>query len=328
MTRSLAIEPIGGYLGLDTPRSTAIPYPQALKFQSARAALKALLAHGAPSRIWVPRYVCDSVLEAALSANVAIAYYSINTSFDIDEEIKLGKTEWLLYINYFGLCGNIAQTLLRRYPPNQIVMDHSQAFFSPPLSCLATIYSPRKFFGIPDGGLLATNLPVSEPIVHDLDSVNFIGHLVKRNALGPEAGYPDFQLAENRLSEMEPLRMSALTEVLFSGIEFDSVEKVRRENFLFLQQRLESLNGLKLPSENIKGPLCYPFFCEDQHIRQRLLEERIFVPKYWPEVMNRKGTSSTERRLTQYLLPLPVDQRYNSSHMERLATTLEYIINA
>ena len=66
-------------------------------------------------------------------------------------------------MNYFGVCEKVQDELLLKYNSEQLVFDHSQAFFTPPKKCLATIYSPRKFFGVPDGGLLFTEVKIQLP---------------------------------------------------------------------------------------------------------------------------------------------------------------------
>ena len=48
---------IGGYFELELPRGQDDYYPQALKYQSARAAFYALLLFAKPQRVWMPYYI-------------------------------------------------------------------------------------------------------------------------------------------------------------------------------------------------------------------------------------------------------------------------------
>ena len=48
--------------------------------------------------------------------------------------------------------------------------------------------------------------------------------------------------------------------------------------------------------------------------------ENIFIPMLWPDLLNRASKShETEVRLTNCLLPLPIDHRYTPRQLERVA---------
>jgi hypothetical protein len=257
------------------------------------------------------------MLEPLRMAGIPVAHYSVDDGLYISEDVSLGVDEWLLYVNYFGVCGDLVDRLLERYPRNQIVIDNSQAFFSPPRDCLATIYSPRKFFGVPDGGYLLTNLAVSTPNEVDEESVVRCTHLLKRLAFGPEAGYPDYQAAEQSLAGQQPKKMSELTQRLLSTVDYDAVRVRRRENFSFLDSRLRNLNQFTFNSGEGDVPMCYPFQSAGSLMRSQLIKKRIFVPTYWPEdaVINEANELPLSQRIiARQLLPLPCDHRY-TNHM-------------
>jgi hypothetical protein len=133
------------------------------------------------------------------------------------------------------ICGDKVDALLQRFSPGQIILDYSQAFFSAPHPrALATIYSPRKFLGIPDGGLLYSRIPVPPPDKVDSGSFSRMEHLIKRLGDSPEAGYSAYQYAEESLDELSPRRMSGLTEKILASVDLRSVCLRRRENYQFL----------------------------------------------------------------------------------------------
>lgn len=307
---SLLNKAIGGYFGLDIPKGGGFPYNDAYKYQSARAAFYALLLAVKPERVWMPRYICDSMLAPLYKANVEICFYGINKDFSIKENVVLKSKDLLLYVNYFGVCEKVQDELLLKYNSEQLVFDHSQAFFTPPKKCLATIYSPRKFFGVPDGGLLFTEVKIQLPKNQDEASYNRSLHLLKRFADSPESGYSDFQIAEESLKQFEPLRMSKLTEKLLSGIDYKKVKEIRNRNFLHLHNQLKDRNKIVIDSDSIDGPMVYPFLQSDKDLKTHLITNRIFVSTYWPECLGRVGINKDENELIQSLLPLPCDQRY------------------
>jgi hypothetical protein len=313
---------IGGYFELELPPKKPFLYSQAYQFQSARAAFLALLRTGKPKRVSMPRYICDAMLMPLRNEDVECVFYSINEQFDIVDDIKLSTDDWLLYVNYFGICAKNVDRILSKFNPNQIVLDHSQAFYAPPRKCLATIYSPRKFFGIPDGGLLVTNLPVVMPSKIDNGSLGRSTHLLKRLADSAESGYMDYQQADASLQDIEPLRMSYLTQNLLSSVNFQKIRKKRNDNFLFLHNQLGKLNKLIIDVSSVDGPLCYPFVIDQSGIRERLIAKRIFVPTYWHDTLKIVSDDSCEALLVRNVIPLPCDQRYGSDEMNEIARVI------
>jgi hypothetical protein len=263
------------------------------------------------------------MIEPPNMAGVPVIRYRLDETFDIADRINLAENEWLLYVNYFGLCGKVVDRILDRFSRNRVVIDNAQAFFSTPRDCLATLYSPRKFFGVPDGGYLVTNLSIPVPDVMDVGSIQHCSHLLKRLAFGPESGYSDFLRAEGKFAGQEPKRMSALTSRLLSSINYDEVNRRRNENFRFLHNELGNLNALHVDFDGETAALCYPFRLPVPDIREKLIRERIFVPCYWPEVEDGKGSHpELEKRLAREILPLPCDQRYPLQEMMRIRQVL------
>jgi hypothetical protein len=315
----LTISAIGGYMEIALAERGSAAYPQTTAFQSARAALFALLAVGRPRRIWMPRLICDSMIAPSMSAGVEVELYELTPDLRIAEQVKPGRLDWLLYVNYFGICGHASSDALSRFGPERVILDHSQAFYAAPPPCLAAIYSPRKFFGLPDGGLLATQLPVPRPAETDTRSVERMKHLLLRLDDSPEAGYRDYRIAEETLEDFQPQGMSVLTRKLFASYDAEDARVRRNENFRRLHALLGKRNKVPLALADVDGPLCYPYAAERPGLRRALLERRVFVPSYWPEVLGRAARQSVEEYWVTSVLPLPCDQRYGDDAMTRMA---------
>ena len=312
------LSPIGGYFELELPHRDEFPFAEATRFQSARAAFLALLRAGRPKRVWMPRYICDSMLAPLEQEGITYLWYELDDQLLVDENCEIENGDWLLYVNYFGICDINVATLLKRFSPDQLVLDYSQAFFSTPAeNALATVYSPRKFFGVPDGGLLMSQISISAPEIQDTSSIDRTPHLLKRLGESPEAGYPFYQTAEESLGQCEPKRMSQLTEMILSSIDFDYAGKKRLQNFRYLHKKLGKLNAIAVDPLQASGPLCYPFATQDNGLRNRLLTARIFVATYWHEAVDRV-TEEWAESMIMNLLPLPIDQRYGPADMERI----------
>lgn len=314
---------IGGYFELELPASQGERYPQARAFQSARAAFLALLLTGKPSRVWMPWYLCDSMIEPLLMAGIDVARYRIDETFAISDELTLAANEWLLYVNYFGICQANVERVLTQFPRHQVIIDNAQAFFSPAQDCLATIYSPRKFFGVPDGGYLVTPLQVPMPEQLDTQSPGRCLHLLKRITLDPESGYPDYLVAEESLIRQSPRQMSQLTRRLLATQDYLEAHRKRRENFDFLDQHLSKHNQFQPHLGRMDAPLCYLLRGARPGAREHLIRNRIFVPTYWRDVL-KEGLLAPplERSLSANDLCLPCDQRYDVDDMKRIIDVL------
>lgn len=314
---------IGGYFELELPVGSGSFYPEALRYQSARSAFYALLMHCKPKRVWMPYYICDTMLAPLGQAGVEIIFYSLNRDFTIADKVELGPDDKLLYVNYFGLCSSHQDELLQRYNPEQIIFDHSQAFFCSPKPCLATLYSPRKFFGVPDGGLLVTKLEMLEPESIDDASIYRSVHLLQRLAGEPEDGYEAYQRAEKSLQDIDPKRMSLLTERILASINYQVVKRARESNFRALHQQLGAENTLEISVDKIAGPMLYPFIPSEnaKNMKLDLIKNRCFVATYWPECLIRLGGFDNEKKLVENLVALPCDQRLGAS-TQRLIDTV------
>lgn len=312
---------IGGFFELEFPAEKAPLHSNTVKFQSARAAFLALLRAGEPRRVWMPYFTCFTMLSSLRQAGVEVVFYSIDRQFGIADDITLGDGDWLLYTNYFGLCSGIAESVINRFGANQVVIDASQALYSGPFDCLATIYSPRKFLGVPDGGLLVSRLQVPEPTQVDDGSFDRAISLLKRAAFSPEAAYAEHHCAEETLFDQEPAAMSRLTLRMLAGIDYAEVRRARNRNFAYLHERLGQHNLLDLTHLHADGPLCYPLLADCDGLRKLLISKRIYVPTYWHDVLALVPAASEEAFLVDRLIPLPCDQRYNEEDMARVVDT-------
>ncbi|THF64144.1 hypothetical protein [Pseudothauera rhizosphaerae] len=312
---------IGGYFELELAQGTGEYHRNVLRYQSARAAFLALLRAGRPATIWMPWYVCDSMMEPPVMAGIPVRRYGLDAELQI-VDAQPGVNDWLLYVNYFGVCRRGVMETLRRFDSERIIIDNSQAFFNPAEDCLATIYSPRKFFGVPDGGYLATKLDMREPEEIDQGSIGRCTHLLRRLGDEPEKGYADFVAADSSLSGQEPKRMSRLTQTLLSHIPYGAIGAKRKENFALLHERLAASNGFPLDPREDEVSLCYPYLprcgCDPEALRAK----RIYVPRYWPKIAVSNVVPEFEVTLAQNTLFLPCDQRMTEKLMERMLQVL------
>ena len=312
---------IGGYFDIELAHRDHY-HKNAIRLNTARNAFEYILSTKKYKKIYLPFYICDVMYEPLNRLGVPYEFYSIREDFSPQLPASIGENEAFLYVNYFGLYRQRVEEVARQLP--NLIIDNSQAFFCDPIRESDTFYSARKFFGVPDGAYLYTDTRIESPLNTDI-SYNRFTHLLKRADMGPEDAYKDFQQAEASLSNQPILTMSKLTAKLLSSINYNEVRQIRRENFAFLHQHLASRNELCVTLDGEDVPMVYPFLAGKPGARENLIAKRIFIAQYWHNVLESAAPSSFETKLAKFLLPLPVDQRYNRHDMQTIITLLDQI---
>ena len=98
------------------------------------------------------------------------------------------------------------------------------------------------------------------------------------------------------------------------------------ENFEYLHECFKNINKLNLTIP--EGAFMYPLYIENgSQIRKKLQEQKIYIPTLWPDVFDVCGREQTEYDMAMNILPLPVDQRYDSDDMIYLAEEVRKCLN-
>jgi len=310
---------IGGYFGLELPMNREPLHPNGVKVNSGRHALEYILRglSDKVKRVWLPYYTCDVVLQPIRRLGLNFTFYHINRDLEIDDYPDLIDGDYIIVNNYFGIKDAYINKLASIYK-GRLIVDNAQAWYMQEILGFNMFYSPRKFFGIPDGGLAwATGELDCE--LEQSQSYERCSHLLKRIDLGASEGYADFKENSARLNT-EPLKlMSSLSERILYSIDFDWAKIKRRSNFEMLHNALGKSNGLQIPDMNsFSCPMVYPYITEDSTLRQRLIDNKVFVATYWPNVFDWCSDDSIEFNFAKYIIPLPIDQRYTEEDMERI----------
>ena len=308
---------LGGYFELELEKRDGFIHDNGLLVNTGRNALELILRNlPSDSKVYVPKYTCDVVLEPFAKLGIPYIFYSINKSLEIESDLKLGANEYLLYTNYFGVKDSYVRELWDRYS-DKVIVDNAQALYALPTKMC--FYSPRKFVGIPDGGIAYFNNQISLEGYEQDFSYDRCFHLLKRLDIDAGAGYSDFKTTATMLRNQPIKRMSRLTKALLGSIDFAKIRTIRLENFLLLHSVLKDYNKLVINDLNeLSCPMVYPFMTDDVTLRQRLIDNKIFVATYWPNIYDWCDEGDVEYALCQNILPLPIDQRYNKEDINRI----------
>lgn len=313
----MSVKPIGGYFELELSCVDNFPHRGGTFVNTGRNALELILRGiGNIKTLYVPYYTCDVVLEPIKKLNIQYLFYHINGDLELNNDIELGNDEYILYTNYFGIKDNYVKKLESKYRKNLIV-DNAQALYAEPTDkCL---YSPRKFVGIPDGGIAFTD-DIIETMSYDVDnSFDRCEHLLIRHDKGATEGYSAFKGNSSKLRNQNIKQMSNLTKQFINSVDFDFVKKKRIENFNYLHTHLKNSNRLYIDNYGEYAcPMVYPYYTNNNTLKQRLIDEKIFVATYWPNVLEWCNMEDIEYKLASSIIAIPIDQRYGMEDMNRI----------
>lgn len=311
---------IGGYFGLEL-KNKGEYYPDAIKLNSGRNCFKYIIISQNISKVYLPYYIDMGMKEDSIRELTKIEFYHINQNFEIEEDIKLKKNEKLLYVNYYSLKNKYIKKLIDIYG-TQLIIDNTQSFFSPPEEGIDTIYSlDSKFFGVQSGGYLFTKNLLNIELEQDY-SYDRITHLIGRLDKSAKDFYDEYKISMKKRYNQPIKHMSKLTEHILQSIDYDHIKMVREKNFNYIHNYLKNRNELILDQFNISGPFTYPFLIKKDGMREILIENRIYIPTYWQYLLDIEGPNEWEKKLSKYLLPIPIDQRYNLNDMQRIISIL------
>ena len=318
------MNPIGGYFELaDYCECGVFPHHMGHLLNTGRNALEFILRSiGRVRRVYLPYYTCEVVLEPLKRLSIPWSFYAIDLNLEMTDRLELGDDEYLIANNYFGLKDAYIRTFSSIYG-NRLIVDCAQAFFAEPLPGIKSFYSCRKFVGVADGGVAYVGRPVDSVVFPEDSTPDHDSHLYTRKEFGAEAGFKEFQENERKL-DYQPIRsMSGKTKEILGHIDYEMVVNRRRANWQYLHARLKGRNHLSLPgSDSFACPMVYPFMVEDgERLRRKLIEGKVFVAKYWPNVVD-DGIHKTEFLLSKQIVSIPCDQRYQEEDMERIVELL------
>lgn len=311
---------IGGYLELER-FNMPLRHENALALSSGRACLEYLISQKNIKQITLPYFVCDVVIDTCRKLGVDISFYHIDESFlPVDVPAEPGRYMYL--VNFYGqLSARQLLSFRDKYP--LLIVDNAQAYFAEPLDGVDTLYTCRKFFGVSDGGFLYTDAPRKE-LPRDI-SHERMGFVLGRFEESAGKFYGESSRNNDIFSELPPMAMSALTDNLLRGIDYEQVKNKRFENCSALHRELGSFNKLNVTVP--EGAFAYPLFLENGgELRKTLAEKKIFVPTLWPNVVSDMGENSLEYKFAKDILPLPCDQRYGVEEMLYISEVIKTCI--
>lgn len=344
LANNVQMKIIGGMFGLEDFRALPEFSPQFLQgshilLSNARSGIRLLVEQLRPMTVWMPSYLCGSMVQAVNPAVSQIQFY------EVDYDLNIPSLEWLdrvqngdlvVCIAYFGFPIQSGLVKAARERSAWVLEDDSQALLSLNHDPDAHFHlnSPRKFFGVPDGAILSAEdtdfeFPSDLPPPPPRWWLQALNASLLRAEFDRHGGERDWFRIANLVDAAAPLsphRMSELSEVIMRyRIDYPSISSRRIANYRTLLVDLEHLALFPILPEGVV-PLGFPVRLEDRdRIRQRLFDHQIFPPVHWDIRRFIPVSFQASHRLSRHILTLVCDQRYEAEDMHR---TAEFVVKS
>jgi hypothetical protein len=312
----------GSFLELDLRRGNEF-YGGAnvRRLNTARSGIYYVLRLLGLGKIVLPKYLCPSVGDFLSARHIDVSSCGIGGDLLPVLPDGVPSDTAVLAVNYFGI---LPRDTLESFVSSRrnVVVDCAQAFYCRPFENAYTVYSPRKFFGVPDGCYVIGEDAGREDFrLWQERSSDTSLFLLKRIEEGCEASYGGRMENEARLDAGGPAAMSKLTRALLDNIDYAAVREKRVENFRCAHRLFRDLNELDLeqfPLRDDTVPMVYPLVLGDAGMLPRLQRNKVFIGRWWEHVTRLVPENSIEMKLSRFMLPLPVDQRMDAGDIDRL----------
>ena len=340
---------IGGDFDWQWPRETGtrLSWPQGSVFYSTGRSFLAAVCRtvaGATrrSRLWIPSYFCQEVVEHLRFAACSLAFYEDYPDWpapDFDS-LKSQPGDLVLAVNYFGVRQAAPWNTWRSVAPGVVLIeDHTHDPWSLWARSSEADYafaSLRKTLPIPDGALVWSprGLVIPEPAegTHRGSAIRLAGMMRKRiylqstgNGTRLKESFRSMQRnGELLLCNQDAPHMSEWAETLLAS-GAPSHFRARRENNVQALLRLVPRSDLAEPLFDSWPEGHCPFNpvllfrqpSDRESARTLLINADIYAPVHWPIPHAQSGRALD---LSLRLLTIPVDYRCEESQLERVAS--------
>lgn len=318
----MKITPIGGSHPIQPISDIFENFKKDILVTNARSALYSILQALGTKKIWVPSYLCESILHDTYD----LKFYEVNEKLKPNKTFikKIKKNDVVLVMNYFGISPE--NDFIEEIKDKKAICieDSAQSLFSKGELADYTFYSLTKSTGLPDGGAIRSKnklkLNLIDPPFENIYKKIEYKFLKKSFDNGFDNDWYNKYLNRNT----EPTGMfsiSSFSKNLVNKIDLNIIRKKNKENFKFLSEKLTPFIE---PKED-EVPLGFPITTKKRdEVLKHLIENKIYPAIHWKLSKVPKHFEQSYK-LSKSELTIPCDWRYSENDMERIIKCLSKI---
>jgi len=287
--------------------------------------------------VLMPAYCCWSMEQPFEEAGFSVEYYRLNKDLSVDkdylyEQIKKFSPKAVLVMNYFGFVPTAdIVSFIKEIDGNiKVIEDFTQSLF-----CLKENYNPivdayvasiRKSVGVPDGGIIATSLPIDTSVLMDGTDTPFVSeHIIAgrekmryryTGCADDKTSYREKQgVAGKDIKENYGLyRISDEAKSVVEHTIIDTVRCARFTNYKHLYEAIKDVKAFRVlfaPSESNRAPFAMVVCVESRsEVQTAMAKVGVYAQVLWPLKEKAKEVCKVSKYMEEHMLAIPIDQRY------------------
>lgn len=324
--------------------------------KSGRNAFKAICNHISKTtkdkKVLFPAYHCETESDPWYEAGWEVTYYPIEKNFTVDcfklhKLIAETSPTVLVIQSYFGFeslddeCDKFLKSLKSK--GIIIIEDITQSVLSDIKHECADYYvaSFRKFFAIPDGGVLISKSVVNIDDINQSDP-NLTLSAVQAYSLKKEyfetkerdvkeKFRKEYVYLNSLISVNDTLcAMSDFSKKILKSIDRENIGNKRRRNFKLLAKGLKEVESVEITRNDLCDntvPLFLPVLMgsseERDDLQAFLAKHDIYCPIIWKMPPKITNCPIESKEIYSRILCFPIDQRYDTDDMQRVIETIK-----
>lgn len=313
-------------------------------FRSGRDALRGIARQQKPTHRYVllPALCCDSMVVPFEQEGYRVRFYRLNAALqaDVDHVKQMACDQTVLvYMNYFGIesfSGDSLSMLKTMYPNMILLQDRTHDFLEKTSEEKADylVVSIRKWAAVPDGGIAFSTMPFTvstdkndaffkmrlQMLCHKSEYLRTGDRALKDRFRREQADATAYLDASRDLTGI-----SSESERIVESLDYPTIARIRGENIAALTRLLTGARGVEPLSGGIAAHgLYYPILVHGDRagLQKTLAEQNIYCPVIWPLRQQAQAVCDTARTISQTMLAVPCDQRYNTEDMAYIGQTI------
>lgn len=297
--------------------------------------------------VLMPALCCSCMPEPFEDEDYEIIYYKLTKEFKVNVEDvlkKLKPNSIFLFMNYFAI-PSLSKDEMERIVKSQknvtTVEDITHDFLKRVIQTYIadiTICSIRKWFAIPDGGLLYSKVNIPEVLI---DEDNFFAEkrisAMKRKSIYLSNGkIEEKEIFRSELSEANQYidtvknisTMNCRSTEILKHIDLKGMYTIRLKHCRKFWDELSSLDNVRfLECEAVKSTLYFPILVKEQSsVQRKLAEKGIYAPIIWPLPKSAEGVCEIADEVSDHMLGVPCDHRYTDEEILQVVHIIKEVM--
>lgn len=299
--------------------------------------------------ILFPAYCCWSMSAPFEMAGWRVIYYRLNADLTVDinylKDLITGSgADAVLTMNFYGSANTDAAVSVAKSNGLIVIEDFSHCTFS-----LKKIFNPavdiyissiRKSVGVCDGAILLSKEPMHKQYIEEAHpefferrhsaQVNKRRYSLSKNQKCKDSFLSDIRDCECILNKFTSVRsISSLGLKILSMLNGEEIAYARRENMKHLMALLDgkvsTIRGIERCLDG--APFSLPIIVENRDkVQRKLADAGVYAPVLWPICEEARKVCNVSAMMSDCMLSIPVDQRYDWDDMEEIAHRIIEIV--